>query len=810
MFNRSAWIRGLLSSHLCLSAFAIAAESTTGTGAESPREQPIIKEVAHYGYCFSLGMGDFIPSSPLRAQCWKLGFKPPTLPDERIMVREWTLPVWKQRLAKLRGIGVKTLFVQLNGNYLPYPSAKYPALVEKISDKKLHPNVQAEFFGEVMSSARELGIEMVAVLTTTGNALGFAMANPELAIRDRTGKPAPHGGNLCPRQAKARQYVKDVVGEVLTRYQVFWGVMVRPPDLTQPCFCDACKRDFKTATGKEMDQAAEADLARSVLDRHLAFEKAVLNPEIARLAPQARRLMVTIPSVFERDFEPLAPGLDPKTILVDIDYDLSDEAIAKLPARLDRYRKFGHEVWLMPSAGGPNVQLDAYGGTRDQHFKFRVGRAMNKLKYESEMNPIRQVEVAYQAGLRGFVYSVGPCWTKSIHDTSWFMHQLKSWYRGQAKAAGNKPVLDQGAPIIKEVGRYGYHLFLGRGDFVEGQLASECWKRGYKLPRIGPSEPDHVFTWDLPTWKRRIDKYRDIGVNTLAILLNGHFLPYPSQKYPHLVEKDHPNVKAEFFGEVIKYAREQGIDIVIQLTTTGHALGMTTTCPEVGLCGRSGQPNVYDGNMCFRKEKARQYVQDVVTEILTRYQGIWGVIVHPPELTAACCCAECKADFKAKTGKELEQATPDETTNYTLERYLDYERKVLDPLLARLAPNARRLQHTVPHIYAKCFEQLAPNINPKTVIVEWQYETGAGYARIPPRLARFRQFGHEVWFQGTAGYPFGVVNEENLFKQLNLIYEGGTRDFMFFHGPFFWSATEDTSWFLQQLKDWYWKRENRK
>jgi hypothetical protein len=47
----------------------------------------------------------------------------------------------------------------------------------------------------------------------------------------------------------------------------------------------------------------------------------------------------------------IAKELDAKTIIVDWDYNLSEDSLGKLQARMKRYGQFGHKVWFMPTSG---------------------------------------------------------------------------------------------------------------------------------------------------------------------------------------------------------------------------------------------------------------------------------------------------------------------------------------------------------------------------------------------------------------------------------------------------------------------------
>ncbi len=134
---------------------------------------------------------------------------------------------------------------------------------------------------------------------------------------------------------------------------------------------------------------------------NLRFQRTEVEPHVRRLLPQARLMTFTIPWVFEAAFPDIAREIDRTTVIVHWDYELSDERIEALPARLRHYQQWGHEVWFMPTAG--------FAFTPEQEPALQAQAVL------------RQVEGAVRAGARGVVYFVGPKWWPSISATSYYL-----------------------------------------------------------------------------------------------------------------------------------------------------------------------------------------------------------------------------------------------------------------------------------------------------------------------------------------------------------------------------------------------------
>jgi len=270
-------------------------------------------------------------------------------------------------------------------------------------------------------------------------------------------------------------------------------------------------------------------------------------------------------------------------------------------------------------------------------------------------------------------------------------------------------------------GRYGYYLFLGLGDYLSPDA----------------TEPDWTSSWGLREWERRLDELAQLGTNTLFVYLAGGRLPYPSERFPELVEPGHLNVEDEFFQSVINSANSRGMEVVAVLSTTGHAGAMADLRPELAIEPgprqtaavpaftsafpegmQDGEAPVGTGILCHHKAGARDYATGVAQESLTRYTGFAGYVLHPPEFVTGCLCDECQAAYRERTGEELREAPDEVVRDFFMRTNLEFQRDVLEPVAASLIPRGRAFTFSIPWIFETSFEKVADLIPAHHTIIE--------------------------------------------------------------------------------------------
>lgn len=359
-------------------------------------------------------------------------------------------------------------------------------------------------------------------------------------------------------------------------------------------------------------------------------------------------------------------------------------------------------------------------------------------------------------------------------------------------------------------GRYGYYLFLGLGDYLPPDELGAEWTSAW-----GPAE-----------WTRRLDELVGLGANTLFVYLVGGRLPFPSERFPELVEPGHPNVESEFFQSVIDEARSRDMDVVAVLSTTGHARALTDLRPDLAIepgagaepaaasafpegqhddvvSDREGEAVVGSGILCHHKAGARAYAIEVARECLTRYTGFAGYVLHPPEFVTGCVCDECRRAYSAQTGDELLDAPDDTVRGFFMRTNLEFQRDELEPGVAGLIPGGKAFTFSIPWIFEEGFAEVAALIPDHHTIIEWDYnQAPARIATLGERIRRYGSAGHEVWFMPSAGLAFGEETAEaqtaGTLRQVEVALEAGAGGVIYFVGPYWYPYIEPTSWFLHR------------
>lgn len=347
-----------------------------------------MNDLDRHGYYLFLGLGDFPP----RSRYCPDG---PT-PEWTCM---WDVDEWRRRLDRLKALGSNILFLYLMGHRLPYPSAAYPEVVEEG-----HPNIEGDFLQRILDHANDIGIDPVAVFTTTGHAQGYSVLRPDLAVCNREGEPRPKRGILCHHREEARAYPLAIVRELLTRHGGFAGASLHPPEfVSSPCFCDACCAAYHEETGDDLRRASDDDAKRFFIDANLRWQRDVIEADIERLLPDARQYVFTVPPVFSEQFTEFGRTIPADRVIVEWDYDLGRERVDELIPRLQRYRTFGHEVWFMPTSG------------------YAFPEVSNRERTEAENIAAVHAQVGRvlaETDVRSLVYFTGPHWWPTLEATS--------------------------------------------------------------------------------------------------------------------------------------------------------------------------------------------------------------------------------------------------------------------------------------------------------------------------------------------------------------------------------------------------------
>lgn len=359
--------------------------------------------------------------------------------------------------------------------------------------------------------------------------------------------------------------------------------------------------------------------------------------------------------------------------------------------------------------------------------------------------------------------------------------------------------------------QYGYYVFLGVGDYHQPKNLDEKW----------------IATWELKEWKVFLKKLVHLKANTLMVYLNGHTLPYKSQCYPELVEYNHPNVKNEFFSEVLSLAKSYGLNTIMVLTTTGHSAKYLEKNPTLAIKIRSKNINLDEllspfpdhirktknlaqsdnaqvglGTLCHNNPKSQEYCVNLIKEYLSIYPQVNGVALHPPESIYPCFCEHCCELFKTKYGKDMFDVSDEIAREFYLESYLNFQKNDLENEIKALLPQMQLYTFTVPWLFEQSFENIVNHISKDTIIIDWDYNLNTlRIKQLNKRLSSYQAYNHCVWFMPTAGFGFDKKHEiqseiSKVKKQMEIAVDSNVSGIIHFVGPTFVMDLKKTNFYF--------------
>lgn len=355
------------------------------------------------GYYIFLGSGDYHHPSSFNKK-WTM---------------TWGLDEWIRFIDELQSMEVNTMMIYLNGHKLPYRSKCYPDLVDHE-----HPNVKMEFLSNLFSYAKNRGIKIIAVLTTTGHAGGFSEINTESKIKLpkressreetlvsfpqhlRAGKleykagAAQLGfGVLCHHKTLSRNYAENILLELIELYgKYFNGIALHPPESVSPCCCSCCCELFFNWSGVQLTEAP-IDIARKFfISSYLEYQQNGLFRLIKQQLPSCELMMFTIPWFFEQFFDEIRSNISKEVMIIEWDYNLSEERVNSLANRLEKYVSSGYKVCFMPTAG----------------FSFDLNQLI-----DTQVEAVHhQINIAESCNVDGIVHFLGPKMSDYFTQTS--------------------------------------------------------------------------------------------------------------------------------------------------------------------------------------------------------------------------------------------------------------------------------------------------------------------------------------------------------------------------------------------------------
>lgn len=363
--------------------------------------------------------------------------------------------------------------------------------------------------------------------------------------------------------------------------------------------------------------------------------------------------------------------------------------------------------------------------------------------------------------------------------------------------------------------QYGYYVFLGMGDYHQPNTLDSNW----------------AATWGLKEWKVFLEKIIQLKANTLMIYLNGHLLPYRSDRYPALVDLNHPNVKNEFFSEVLSLAKSYGLNTILVLSTTGHSARFLENNPHLAIKTRSKQVDLEElltpfpmhirktknlaqkgnaqvglGTLCHNNSQSQEYAINLVKECLSIYPQINGIALHPPESIHPCFCKQCCELFEIKYNKKMLEVSDEVAREFYLESYLVFQKKSLEKEIKFLLPNVQLYTFTVPWLFEQTFEKIEHLISKETIIIDWDYNLSTSRIQgLNKRLLSYQLHNHGLWFMPTAGFGFDKSKDtqkqiDKLKEQMQVAVDSHASGVVHFIGPTITIDLNKTNFYEEEIE----------
>jgi hypothetical protein len=155
-------------------------------------------------------------------------------------------------------------------------------------------------------------------------------------------------------------------------------------------------------------------------------------------------------------------------------------------------------------------------------------------------------------------------------------------------------------------------------------------------------------TLGLEAWKRTIDCVRADGGNLIILWTAGGFR---SKKFPDTWahNADHENIKKDFVRDLIEYAHQNKIRVLLGFTPFGYdgVNRMAFTHPSWAATGPDGKPakrfgiHSWGQNLCPAQEQVQEFMLRYVRELyFDFYPNADGLLIESSDY-AACHCKDC-------------------------------------------------------------------------------------------------------------------------------------------------------------------------
>jgi hypothetical protein len=332
-----------------------------------------------------------------------------------------------------------------------------------------------------------------------------------------------------------------------------------------------------------------------------------------------------------------------------------------------------------------------------------------------------------------------------------------------------------------------HYLFLGRGDYLLSSVPLDQIDVKWRRPaEVSTNPADWTFSWGPDTWRRKLDRLKELGSQRIYLLMNGFELPYPSRMYPRLVEPDHANVAGDFLQSVIDHAAGIGLEVVAGLSTTGHCDRALQEYPE--LAGVHADGRRWQCAMCHNHPGAQDYVRVLLDEVLDRYHGFSGVFLHPPEVGEYCHCSRCTTAYQAQTGKNLMEQESSAVMSWFWGTGMSFLATLYGHIRER-EPSLSLHTCSIPSVWRHHFDAIGPLLPNDVNLIHWHYGRldESARTRITDDLRIFTRPGHRVAFANSVIFACsGMTDDElraNNHAKNQLAQSLGVKEIVYFVGP---------------------------
>ena len=184
-------------------------------------------------------------------------------------------------------------------------------------------------------------------------------------------------------------------------------------------------------------------------------------------------------------------------------------------------------------------------------------------------------------------------------------------------------------------------------------------------PTLAAPAPAHAFqqrgyyltfmrmpTFGLPAWKQAIDNFASDQINLLILWMAGGFR---SKKFPitWAYNQDHENIKSDFAADLIRYAHDKKIKVLLGFTPFGYD-GVNQYAhehPDLRAKKKDGTPTDQFGfhswgwNLCPSRPESQRFMLEYAREMyLDFYPEADGLLIESSDY-AICHCPDCAGRF---------------------------------------------------------------------------------------------------------------------------------------------------------------------